>query len=121
MIEIPRPSKQFKQMFVGSNGIWRAYYYVNGHQQRVSLRTKDETLAAVSRDILHQELICKGACWRKKQSVDKKLLNRENLYIHERDPFVVCVKKQIVGSAKTLTEARKLRDRSLRTLTKRKP
>lgn len=117
MTEIPRPTKTFKQMFVGSNGIWRAYYYVNGHQQRVSLRTTDETVAAARRDTLHKELLAKGARWRVKQSVDRKLLNKSSLYIHKRDPYVVCYRKRIIGSAKTEKEAIRIRDGFLETLT----
>lgn len=121
MIEIPRPTARFKQMFVGANGVWRAYYYVNGHQQRVSLRTRDEKIAEARRDLLHTELIGRGARWREKQSVEKKVLRREDLYIRERDPFVVSYKRKTVGSAITLEEARKIRDRFLKTLTENKP
>ena len=120
MIEIPRPTVRFKQMFVGANGVWRAYYYVNGHQQRVSLRTRDEKIAASRRDLLHKELIGRGARWREKQTVDERVLRRENLYIRERDPFVVSVQRRIIGSAKTLVEARKIRDRYLQTLTEKR-
>ncbi len=100
-------------MFRGSNGVWRAYYYVNGHQQRVSLRTTDEEQAAARRDMLHRDLLAKGARWHERQKPSAKVSVNRDLYIHERDPFLVRYRKTVIGTAKTLKRAREIRDEYL--------
>ena len=113
MIEIPDTSKGQRAM-VRVNKIWYAIYYVGVDQRRKSLGTTDEKEARDLRDAFFHELFQKGAIPYVRRTPQKKVLDKPDLYIYTRPPFLFKVSGKVLFESWDKEEVRKVRDNWLK-------
>jgi hypothetical protein len=108
MIEYPDTTKGKGLIYV--KGVWFAAYRRNGKAARKSLKTDSPSVATLRRNKFYKSLADQGASIYRGKTVKDKLVNKPDLYIYTRKPFIVQIKGKIIAECDTIEEAYAARD-----------
>ena len=91
--------------------MWLALYYKDGKPFRRTLRTSNEEDAIKFRDQFFSDLLAEGATIYTGRKPQAKVLDKPNLYIYVRAPFIFKVKGKVLCESWDRDEVEKARDK----------
>ena len=94
--------------------VWFALYYRNGKTLRKTLKTTDKEEAIRARNSFFAELVSEGATTYTKRTAQDKVIDKPNLYIYERPPYIFKVGGKVLFEGWDRGEVEKARDAYLK-------
>jgi hypothetical protein len=95
-------------------GVWFALYYRDGKALRKTLKTTNKKEAIRARNLFFLELVADGATVYTGRTAQTKVLDKPNLYIYERPPYIFKVKGKVLLESWDPDEIRTARDEYLK-------